>query len=73
VKSKSFSRGTVSVIEPTLTSQRSFQEPAVMTSQSWWLISAVTPRREAISRATSTSKPFHSPLFVSYHDCGLYF
>src|SRR6266508_3330524 len=30
----------VSVIEPTLMSQRSFHDPAVLTSQSWWLMSA---------------------------------
>src|SRR5215212_5177995 len=36
-------------------------------------MSGETPRRLAISLATSTSKPFHVPVCTSYHDCGLYF
>src|SRR5437870_2049847 len=58
---------------PTLTSHRLFHEPAVMTSQSWWLMSALTPSRVAISFATSTSKPFHWLSLTSYQDWGLYF
>src|SRR6266550_3355249 len=58
---------------PTLTSHRLFHEPAVMTSQSWWLMSAVTPSRVAISFATSTSNPFHWLSLTSNQDCGLYF
>ncbi len=49
-------------------SHRSFHDPAVTRSHSWWAISAVTPSRLATSWATSTSKPFHSLVFVSYHD-----
>src|SRR3972149_2282038 len=50
------------VMEPTLTSQRPAQLPAVMTAQSWAVISTWTPSRLAISVATSTSKPSHTPL-----------
>src|SRR5215211_3926987 len=63
----------VSVIEPTLTSHRSFHEPAVITPHFCGWSSGSTPSRLAISVATSTSKPFHSPDCTSYHDCGLYF
>ena len=66
-------RSTVSVIDPTLMSHRSFHDPAVTMSHSWCWMSASTPSRFAISCATSTSKPFHSLVFTSYHDCGLYF
>src|SRR6266705_1714417 len=35
-------------------------------------MSVLTPNRLAISFATSTSKPFHEPVFTSYQDAGLY-
>ena len=66
-------RSFVTVMEPTFMSHRSFHDPAVTRSHSWWAISAVTPSRLATSWATSTSNPFHSPALVSYQDCGLYF
>ena len=73
MKEKIEERSFVTVIEPTFMSHRSFHDPAVTRSHSWWAISAVTPSRVATSWATSTSKPFHSPDLVSYQDCGLYF
>ena len=36
-------RSFVTVIEPTFISHRSFHDPAVTRSHSWWAISAVTP------------------------------
>src|SRR5215210_8170375 len=63
----------VSVIEPTLTSHRSFQDPAVITPHFCAWRSAATPRRFAISFATSTSNPFQVWSLTSNHDCGLYF
>src|SRR5207342_2641686 len=56
-----------------LTSQRSFHDPAVMTAHFWAWSSGLTPRRFAISVATSTSNPFQVLVCTSYHDCGLYF
>ena len=73
MKSKSCSRSIVSVIEPTLTSHRSFHDPAVMTAHFCAWSSGLTPKRFAISVATSTSNPFQVLVCTSYHDCGLYF
>ena len=73
MKSNSFSRSIVSVIDPTLRSQRSFHDPAVMTSHFWFWMSMFTPNRFAISCATWTSNPFHWPVCTLYQEAGLYF
>ena len=57
MKSSTCWRSLVGVIEPTLMSQRPFQLPAVMTSQDGVSQAMSTPRRLAISVATSMSKP----------------
>src|SRR6185295_15351818 len=44
-----------------------------MTAHFWAWSSGLTPRRFAISVATSTSNPFQVLVCTSYHDCGLYF
>src|SRR5262249_21778235 len=63
----------VGVIEPTLMSQRPFQLPAVIAFQFGVCQSMPTPRRLAISVATSMSNPTYSPVFSSNDDCGGYF
>ena len=60
------------VIEPTLTSHRPPQPPAVIAVQSGVVNSMSTPSRLAISVATSMSKPWYLPSGVS-SDCGGYF
>ena len=72
MKSSTFWRSLVGVIEPTLMSQRPFQLPAVMTSQAGASQAMSTPSRLAISVATSMSKPSYSPVFSSSDDCGGY-
>ena len=69
MKSSTFSRSEVIVIDPTLTSQRPPQPPAVMIAQSGVSNSTFTPRRLAISVATSMSKPSKVPSGF-WTDCG---
>ena len=70
MKFRTSCRSLMGVIEPTLMSQRSFQLPAVRTSQSGVSHAMSTPRRSAISVATSMSKPSYSPVSAFSSDCG---
>ena len=72
MKSSTFCRSFVGVIEPTLMSQRPFQPPAVMTSQDGVSHAISTPSRFAISVATSMSKPTYLSSLGTYFDCGGY-
>jgi len=49
---------------PTEMSQRCCQWPAVMTSQAGVTVSSLTPRRSAMARATSMSKPSSWPFLT---------
>ena len=70
MKSRTFCRSLVGVIDPTVVSQRPFQLPAVMTSQAGVSQATSTPSRFAISVATSMSKPSYSPVCSLSEDCG---
>ena len=70
MKSSTSARSAVTVIEPTLMSQRPFQLPAVIASHVGVSHSISTPSRFAISVATSMSKPSYSPVSGFSDDCG---
>ncbi len=72
MKSSTSVRSCVTVIEPTLMSQRLCQLPAVIASHFGVSHSTVTPRRFAISVATSMSKPSYSPVSAFNDDWGGY-
>ena len=72
MKLRTSCRSLTGVIEPTLMSQRSFQLPAVRTSQSGVSHATFTPRRSAISVATSMSKPSYVPVSGFSSDWGGY-
>ena len=72
MKSSTFCRSLVGVIDPMLMSQRPFQPPAVMTSHAGVSHAMSTPSLLAISVATSMSKPSYFCSLGTYFDCGGY-